>query len=43
MGIALGRLCEAPHGIAGSLCEAVKGGKGTQPEGGSYRESTLVL
>lgn len=43
MGIALGSLCETPHGIAGSLCEAVKGGKDIHLGGGSYREGTLVL
>lgn len=43
VGIAVGSLCEAPHGMAGSLCGAVKGGKDTQLGGGSYREGTLVL
>lgn len=43
VGIALGSLCKAPHGVAGSFCEAVKGGEGIQLGGGRYREGTLVL
>lgn len=43
VGIALGSLCEAQHGVASSLCEAVKGRKDIQLGGGSSREGTLVL
>lgn len=43
MGIPLGNLCEEPPGIAGSLCEALKGGKDIQLGGGRYREDTRFI